>query len=116
MTQPNTDLPVTAGQAATLDFEPWQGNLQEMMPDAAVGAMESNRVAVLLAASLMFKTKLELMDWILANDEMAAGILDRITAARDSLEGAAGILDGCLGRLICAGSSLEVEAEKANTE
>lgn len=51
---------MTAEQAAALDLEPWQGKLQEMTPDAGIGVMESNRRTLILAASLMYKTKREL--------------------------------------------------------
>ena len=109
-TQYDSTGPLTAEQAASINFEPWPGEPKDIITDAGRGAMESNRVTILFATVLMYKTKAELITWIRENDEEACCLMERIYQAQDSLQAAMDLLGGAEARLICTGANLELEA------
>ena len=111
MTRYSTESPCTAQQAAALDFQPWSGKPEDLITDGGRGAMESNRLTILFATYLMFKTKPELVDWIDEHLEEADTLMRGIWAAQSSLKAALDLLDGAEARMICAGSVLELEDE-----
>jgi hypothetical protein len=100
-------MTLTAEEAARLDFTPWSLDAMKDFGDGRE-VMECNRVTLLFAVGLHCKTKESLVDFIQRQPNAAKELMEGIWRAQESLEGALQILNGAEGRLIVAGSTLEL--------
>jgi hypothetical protein len=110
-----TPLPMTDEQWAAMNFEPWTHNEDEWEPPTDKEWADDIRLpTVRLAWHLMHKTKAELVAGAAKmEDKDGVRLIDGIAEAREFFERCVGVLQSAEVRLICAGTAVSQEVDRA---
>lgn len=100
---------ITEAEAAALDFEPWEGEIDtkclpdnEQFTEAGLDHLITSR----LALTMMYKTKEDLSEMFEKDGDAMCDLAENMGRAKKFFSHFSELLDASLCRLVCAGSSV----------